>query len=88
MLHLSLGAPAVGLLLAVATFAQISAGLMQARKGGTGMTQNLRVICSSLMVTVSSVLIDLAMASSATPNASARLTSCCTAVGYSNLCAL
>jgi hypothetical protein len=34
MLNPSLGVPAVGLLLAVATFAQISAGLMQARKGG------------------------------------------------------
>lgn len=66
MLDLSLGVPAVGLLLAVATFTQISAGLMQARKGGTSMSENLRVVYSSLMVTVSSVLINLATASSAT----------------------
>jgi hypothetical protein len=58
--------PAVGLLLAVATFAQISAGFMQARKGGAGMRKSLRVIYSSLMVTVSSVFTNLAMASSAT----------------------
>jgi hypothetical protein len=70
-LDLSLGVPAVGLLLAVATFAQMSAGLMQARKGGANMTNNLRVICSSLMVTVSSVLINLATASSATSHVSA-----------------
>lgn len=71
ILDLSLGVPAVGLLLAVATFAQISAGLMQARKGGTSMAKNLRVICSSLMVTVSSVFINLATASSAIPNINA-----------------
>jgi len=70
-LDLSLGVPAVGLLLAVATLAQMSAGLMQARKGGTSMTKSLCVICSSLMVTVSSVLINLATASSATPNVNA-----------------
>lgn len=68
MLDMSLGVPAVGLLLAVATLAQISAGLMQARKGGTSMIKKIRVICSSLMLTVSSVLINLATASSATPN--------------------
>jgi hypothetical protein len=55
------------LLLAVATFAQTLAGLMQARKEDTSMTNNLRVTYSSLMVTASSVFINLATASSAPP---------------------
>lgn len=62
----SLGVPAVGLLLAVAAFAQISMGLMQAREEDTSMTNNLRVVYSSLLGTVSSVLINLATAGSAT----------------------
>lgn len=66
-LNPSLGGPAVGLLLAVATFAQTLAGLMQARKEDTSMINNLRVTYSSLMVTASSVLINLATASSAPP---------------------
>jgi hypothetical protein len=65
MLDSSLGAPAVGLLLAGATFAQTLAGLMQARKEDTSMINNLRVTYSSLMVTASSVLINLVTASSA-----------------------
>lgn len=65
MLDPSLGVPAVGLLLAVAASVQVLAEFTQARKGGTRMTKNLRVIYSSLMVTVSSVLINLAAASSA-----------------------
>jgi hypothetical protein len=63
----NLGVPAVGLLLVVATFVQISVGLMQAREEDTSMTNNLRVICTSLLGIVSSVLINLATASSATP---------------------
>lgn len=60
------------MLLAVATFAQTLAGLMQARKEDTSMINNLRVTYSSLMVTASSVLINLATASSAPPSINAR----------------
>jgi hypothetical protein len=68
----SLGVPAVGLLLAVATFAQTLAGLMQARKEDTTMVSKLYVTYSSLMVTASSVLINLATASSPLPSPYAR----------------
>jgi hypothetical protein len=64
MLDLSSGVAAVGVLLVLATLAQIAAGFMQLREEDTGMTNNLRVIGTSLMMTVSSVAINVATASS------------------------
>ena len=65
MIGLIVGGAAVGVLLAVATLAQVLAGVVpQPRKEGTGMTKVLRVVGSSMMVTVSSVFISIATAGS------------------------
>jgi hypothetical protein len=66
MMSADSGAAAVGVLLAAATLAQVSAGFMtQLREGGTDMIDDLNVFCSALMVTASSVLSNIASASSA-----------------------
>lgn len=65
MLPAVLGEAAVGVLLVVATLAQVLAGVVQRpRKEGAGMTKILRVVGSSVMVTVSSVFTSIATASS------------------------
>ena len=65
MIVLVVGEAAVGVLLAVATSAQVLAGVVaQPGKEGTGMTKILRVVSSSMMVTVSSVFTSIATAGS------------------------
>jgi len=65
MIVLLVGVAAVGVLLAMATIAQVLAGVVtQPRKGDVSMTKALRVINSSLMVTASSVFTSIAMAGS------------------------